>query len=234
MSEIQDTDEDGNPICGRKLNYRDGHCTNPPGYKTDHEGEGACFSCGGASSGAPKGNLNAMTHGESVPPDQYFGQLEPNQQEFVVDIYQSYMNDAPFGYEKLGKSSEVWLAAVDRHKKLRINGLLADEGLVTTESKVSPDGSIAEKDKEHPLMLAYHRLERDNMDKLRKLDILDDTPAEKLEQGELTVEVSIHNVEGDEFERVEESEPDAEKETPSGETESERAPMREGVRGQVR
>lgn len=196
---IKNTNEDGDPICGRKLNYRDGHCQNPPGFRTDHEGEGACFSCGGteADSGAPEGNLNGMTHGRSVPPSKYFEHLEPNQQQFVVDIYRSYMHDAPFGYDNFAKSSEVWLSAIDRHKKLRINGLLSDQGLQISEEKVAPDGTMYAEKKEHPLMLAYHRLERDNMAKLQKLGILDDDSSTKMENGEMSVEVQIHGVDED-------------------------------------
>lgn len=50
--------------CGRTK--RDGsgdECGLPAGWGTDHPGEGACKHHGGASSGAPKGNKNAVVHG---------------------------------------------------------------------------------------------------------------------------------------------------------------------------
>lgn len=192
---VKETDEEGNPICGRHLQYREEHCTNPPGLKTDHEGEGACFQCGG-NTGGPEGNSKAMTYGSTLPPSKYFDNLEQSQQKFVIDIYRSYMADAPFGYENFAMSSEVWLCAIDRHKKLVINDMLSDDGLMVQEDKIGPNGEIYEEDKENPLLLAYHRLERDVMSKLQKLGVLDDHK-ENIENGEMSVSVSIHGVDED-------------------------------------
>ncbi len=220
MSEYPETDEEGNPICGRPGPHLDGDeiCDNPPGHRTDHEGEGACWVCGG-NAGAPEGNINGMTHGEGVPPSKYFEHLEPPQQQFTVDIYKSYMHDAPFGYDKFAKSADVWLLAIDRHKRLRINGLLADDGLVLDEEMVGPDGEVTERQKEHPLMLAYHRLARDNLAGLEKFGILDKSPREKLEEGNLTVNLTIHSVAAEEADHDE----DDVDESRSGETNKESA-----------
>ena len=54
--------KDPSTKCGA-LTRKKTKCANPKGYKTDHVGTGKCFLHGGESTGAPKGNKNALTHG---------------------------------------------------------------------------------------------------------------------------------------------------------------------------
>ena len=55
--------KDPSTKCGA-LTRKKTKCANPKGYKTDHVGTGKCFLHGGESTGAPKGNKNAVTTGE--------------------------------------------------------------------------------------------------------------------------------------------------------------------------
>lgn len=50
--------------CGRNARTTGLPCKNGAGYKTNHPGTGACHLHGGSSSGAPKGNKNALVTGE--------------------------------------------------------------------------------------------------------------------------------------------------------------------------
>lgn len=51
------------PRCGAETRSGD-PCKHPAGWGTDHRGEGRCKHHGGASSGAPSRNKNAVTTGE--------------------------------------------------------------------------------------------------------------------------------------------------------------------------
>jgi uncharacterized protein YjcR len=57
------SEERKGPKCGRKTRIG-GKCKNAAGFKTLHVGQGACYLHGGASTGAPKGNKNALVTGE--------------------------------------------------------------------------------------------------------------------------------------------------------------------------
>lgn len=70
-------------VCG--ATKRDGSgekCQLPAGWGTDHTGEGKCKLHGGASSGAPEGNDNAVTVGAWAE-DFYEGFLTQAEQERV-------------------------------------------------------------------------------------------------------------------------------------------------------
>lgn len=195
--EIKETDDAGTEICGRWKHWEDAHCENPPGMGTGHEGYAACFECGGRGSGPPEGSANAMKTGARMHPSRYYEVQEMPQQVYIVDIYQTYMADAPFGYENVALSSEVWLLAIDRHKRMRMNDVLSEEGIIVSEENIAPDGSVYYKDKENPVLLAYHRIQRDTMDALKKLGIIDNIGETKTaSDGQMSVEVSIHGVEG--------------------------------------
>ena len=53
---------DDYPRCGAK-NRAGKPCQQKAGWGTDHVGTGRCKLHGGASTGAPKGNKNALKHG---------------------------------------------------------------------------------------------------------------------------------------------------------------------------
>lgn len=203
--EVVETDDGGSPICGRWDRWDRTHCHEPPGYGTGHEGEGACLKHGGRripEKGKP-GNADAMKTGAHIHPSKYFEHQELPQQIYIVDIYDQYMRDAPFGYGNVALGGEVWLIAIDRHKRLRMNDVIDDEGVMTKEENVAPDGSVYYKDREHPLHLAYHRLQRDTMDALKKMGILDAmSETQSASDGEMTVEVSIHSVDAADSEDI--------------------------------
>lgn len=201
--DVKETDENGEPICGRYVPYGDGkHCENPPGYKTDHEGEGACYSCGGKRD--MEGNMHGFKHGAHVSNSKYFDHLPEEQKLYVVDIYRSYMEDAPFDYSDIGKSGEIWLTAIDRHKKLRLNDYIDEQGLVITEDKIAPDGTPISEKKEHPAVLAYHRIDNRTTKKLKNYGILNDE-GKRISSGPASVEVTIAGVESADVETSDEA-----------------------------
>lgn len=192
--EVKETNRHGEPICGRYKQYVGGHCQNPPGHKTDHEGEGACYACGGARN--LEGNTQARKHGVHIHQSKYFQGLPESQKLYVIDIYRSYMDDAPFAYGNIGKSGEVWLCAINRHKRLSLNDYIDREGIIIEEDKIAPDGTPLQEKKEHPAVLAYHRLESSNLRKLQKLGILNEEGS-RASGGDMSVEVTISGVDTD-------------------------------------
>lgn len=153
----------------------------------------------GEGGGGPPGHTKAMKHGAYMSESRFFDNIPEKQQQHLISIFESYVEGAPFGYDDIAMASEVWSLAVDRMKRLRLNNYMADDGMIIEEEKVAPDGTIVTEKREHPAMLAFHRLDRDNLRRLEKFGIMEDmkkTQSATTSDG-LSVEVTIHEVDSD-------------------------------------
>lgn len=67
-----------------------GYCKAWPGRGTDHVGEGRCTNHGGSSTGAPKGNDNATTHGAFK---EHFRSDLTGEEQAAIDDLVSHLTD---------------------------------------------------------------------------------------------------------------------------------------------
>lgn len=189
------------PVEGRcNATARDGgYCALVAGHGTDHVGEGRCKFHGGASSGAPKGNVNAQKHAIYTQRSNYYNNLPAEQKAWVDELVNSMMEDAErwglFTRDNFYKFKMVREIAIDMHKKRRGNDYIAEEGIVqenvVTDENGDPlmrDGELVTETDENPVNLAYDRLDRTTTRKLKELGFLDDPESKKAEAGKTLAE----------------------------------------------
>jgi hypothetical protein len=159
---------------------------------TEHEGycerfpmdNGRCYVHGGAGAGAPEGNVNAMTHGLRAKRSNYYENLVPKEKAFIEAMADSWIDNAPFGKDNFAKVNEVYRLSVDQHRLWNAHDEF-DKGLVY-EQVIGQDeeGEPIEVEDENPVNLAYDRLDRTTIRKLKELGCLDDPESQKAEQME--------------------------------------------------
>lgn len=156
---------------------------------TDHVGycerfpmdNGACYVHGGAGAGAPEGNTNAMTHGLTAKRSNYYDNLPPKEQAFIEQLADSWIDNAPFDKDNFAKVNEVYRLSVDQHRLWNAHDEF-DDGLVYEQVVgVADDGEPVEVEEENPVNLAYDRLDRTTVRKLKELNCLDSPDDKKAE-----------------------------------------------------
>lgn len=159
----------------------DGYCERFP------MDSGRCYVHGGKA-GAPEGNVNSLTHGLRAKRSNYYNNLPDDEKAFVQKLADSWIENAPFDRDNFAKVNEVYRIAVDQHRLWHAHDEL-DNGLVVEQIVgVSDDGEPVEVEDENPANLAYDRLDRTTIRKLKELGCLDDPESQKAENMESLAE----------------------------------------------
>lgn len=170
--------EDDDPDVRHIDTELDGYCERFP------MDNGRCYVHGGVSGGAPEGNVNAMTHGLRAKRSNYYNNLPEEEQWFVERMADSWIDNAPFDKDNFAKVNEVYRIAVDQHRLWNAHDEM-DDGLVYEQViGVDDEGEPINVDDENPVNLAYDRLDRTTIRKLKELGCLDDPESQKAEQME--------------------------------------------------
>jgi len=155
-------------------------CGLPAGWGTDHVGEGACKYHGGAGGttpednpGAPEGNGNAETHGLTADREKWFDRHREDAEPLVRALVESYVGDAPFGFENTAKVDLLTEVAIDQVRIRRANDVL-DEFVSEQVVGQTDDGQPIVTVEENPAHMPRSRIKRDNIRLLKELGILDD------------------------------------------------------------
>ena len=128
--------------------------------------------------GAPEGNTNPMKHGLYAQRTNYYNALEDDDKEFVEAMVDAWIGMSPYERDNVGIVNELYRCAIDQ---LRAWGGIEEfvngdelEGL-TKEMVigVSESGQPITAEDEHPVNMAYSRLDRDVRTKLKELGIYD-------------------------------------------------------------
>lgn len=181
-SELQPKDPDD--TCNA-VTKADEYCQIPAGQGTDHSGDGRCAfhdpdsdSNMGDGAGAPPGSNKV--HGAHMEPGPYYDSLTSQQKAWVDAVVDSFMADAPFDKNHLGKMERLRKVAIDMHKMREQNEYMAAEGVVQDKVVgIDNDGSPIIDEEENTLNLAYDRLSRTTLKELKDLGILDDPETQK-------------------------------------------------------
>lgn len=182
-----------------------GYCALVAGYKTDHVGEGRCTFHGG-DAGAPKGNVNAQTHGIHTQRSNYYNNLPAEEKAWVNELVSSMMDDAPFTKDNFQKFQMVREIAIDMHKKRHANDYIAEEGIIqencvrdeTGKPVTDRDGNLVTETDENPVNVAYDRLDRTMTRKMKELGLLDDPESQQAEASQSIAEQLAEMREGNE------------------------------------
>jgi hypothetical protein len=163
-------DKDDTDICGAKT--RDGSpCARPAGWGTD--GDGRCKQHGGASPGPPKGTANAETHGLTADREKWFERHREDAEPLVRALVESYVSDAPFGFNNTAKVDLLTEVAIDQVRIRRANDVL-DEFVTEKVVGQTDDGEPIVSVEENPAHMPRSRIKRDNTRLLKELGVLDD------------------------------------------------------------
>jgi len=116
---------------------------------------------------------------------KYYRKLSPNEQIWVDKLVESFVNDAPFDEEHLGKMEILRNVAVDLHKIRQANDYIEDENM-SQEVIIDTDdeGRPIKGEKENILNLPVDRLERSTTKRLKDLGVIDESA--KHEQAKAT------------------------------------------------
>jgi len=152
---------------------RDGErCGHPAGWGTDND-SGPCKFHGGASDGAPEGNGNAETHGLRSDREKWFKRHREDASPLVKALVESYVDDAPFGFESTAKVDQLCEVAIDQARLRHANEYL-DEFLTEQVVGVSESGEPIVELEENPAHMPRDRIKRTNAKILKDLGVMDD------------------------------------------------------------
>jgi hypothetical protein len=181
--------DDGCPA----TNNRDEPCGHPAGWGTDHD-DGPCKFHGGASSGAPENNTNAVTHGAYADCNTYYQEILDQQlQQFVDDVFADYVERYRelHGEPPLGIESELFRVAVTHAKDIGLErwvdekpeGLESGHPLVDKETNIVPVGEgMTETERsyrESVVIAAQKKLSNDRRMWLKDLGLLEDPDSQQ-------------------------------------------------------
>lgn len=161
-----------------------GYCANPP-----VDGADRCRMHGGdPDAGPPEGNGNGETHGLSADRDAWFERHRDEVGDHVRALTESYMRDAPFGYEATAKVEKLLEVAIDQ-ARLRESNKEIDSFLEEQVIGQRDDGSPVTRVEEHPAHLPRDRIKRTNIRVLKDLGVLDDPDSATAEATQTIAEV---------------------------------------------
>lgn len=138
------------------------------------DGSDKCYHHGGASTGAPEDNGNAESHGLRSDREKWFKRHREDVADDVQILVESYVEDAPFGFESTAKVDKLTELCIDQVRLREANKWLRDEFLKEETVAVSDDGRPIKKLVENPAHMPRDRIKRTNIKGLKELGILDD------------------------------------------------------------
>jgi hypothetical protein len=155
------------------------------GPDTDEHLEDNDHAAGNSGGSPPKRNGNAETHGLTADRETWFERHREEVEPLVRTLAESYVADAPFGFENTAKVDLVIEIAIDQ-VRLRYSNDALDDFVIEQPTGETEGGEPIQKLKEHPAHLPRSRIKRDNIRALKQLGILDDSSATSTDD-ELTV-----------------------------------------------
>lgn len=164
---------------------------NGAGSKAGSAPEGNDFAAGN-DGGAPAGNQNAQTHGLFADHDNYFNDLEDDEQAWVFD----FTNDLLDRYRRHhGKEPDMFEheslknVAIDFHRIANANGWFAEQGLVHHETDMS-GGTPTEEVKLNVWSREIRKYNESVYQRMQKHGLLDDPETQKADAiDDLSVEI---------------------------------------------
>lgn len=166
------------------MDVDEAYCANKAGFRTDHIGSGRCYLHGGATPGAPDGNINAEKHGLYTERQRYYEKRGEKEQLWIDAIVESLLDDMPGGDDpSFAKLQMVRNIAIDMHKLRNANEYIDEVGVVHRDKTVgyTDDGKPIKEDQENSINIAYDRLNRTMTKQLKELGILDDPDTQQAE-----------------------------------------------------
>lgn len=150
---------------------------------------GRCWNHGGASTGAPEGNLNAATHFLKADPDNFYNKkLDDKEKAVVHKLAEGWQEKGGFDRDD-PEVMDIFRIAVDQVRLWKSHEHFAEYDFIDDfVVGVDDEGNPVEKVEENPANLPYSRLSRDNLKQLKEYGCLDDPDSQKAEATESLAE----------------------------------------------
>jgi hypothetical protein len=151
---------------------------------------GRCRHHGGKSTGPKtdggkeKVSGNAEKHGLTADAEKWFERHREEVEEDVQLLVESYVTDAPFGFENHAKVDKLTELCIDQVRLREANKWLQGEFLKEETVTVTDDGRPIKKLVENPAHMPRDRIKRTNIKGLKELGILDDPESQKAQAQE--------------------------------------------------
>lgn len=166
-------------ICNATLTTKDGKCERPSKYP-----DGKCGFHTDTETDIDEDWKPNYEHGLYVDRSGYYENLPEKEQRWIDAVTDSFMNEAPFGKDSLGKLEKVRQVSIDMHKKRRADEYIAQKGMAQTqEVGFHEEYGTIEQEEENVLHITADRLSREARMTLKDLGIIDkdrDTNAEEV------------------------------------------------------
>jgi len=149
-------------------------CGRAAGWGTDFE-DGKCRNCRGTSpdGSSHENNGNAEKHGLESDRGKWFDRHRDDAEPLVRALVESYVSDAPFGWDSLAKVDQLCEVAIDqarlRHSNEWLNDFLSEQTVSVTEN-----GREITRLEENPAHMPRDRIKRTNAKILKDLGVMDD------------------------------------------------------------
>lgn len=142
---------------------------------------GKCYFHGGGGSGASEENGNAITHGAQADPVNLYGNLDDDEQAWVDQLVDGYLDEAPFG-ESSPKVERLRMTCTIMYQEWSAREVVLQNGpSENTVVGVSETGDPIVQAEEHHLVgtaATHNQTVRMN---LKDLGLLDDPESQKAE-----------------------------------------------------
>lgn len=172
------------PISGR-CNYEtdEGFCRAYP--TTDEDGNeinGRCYQHGGHPDEDETEEASPYEHGVHTNRSGYYQDLSASEQMWVDSVKDSFIDDAPFTSDHIGKAEILRQVAIDLHKIRRANKYINEEGLAQKKTvDTTQDGREIKDYVENILNISIDRLQRSTNKRLKELGVMSGPSDEQAE-----------------------------------------------------
>ena len=169
--------------CERNAKYPDGKC----GYHTDYrDSEDGDY--------APN-----YEHGLYMDRSGYYENLPEKEQDWIDAVVESFLRDAPFDRDHIGKLTKLREVAIDMHKKRRADEYISNKGMAQEkEVGYHEEYGVLTETQENVLHITADRLSRSSLRTLKELGITDDDRDKKKEIGDSLINELSKEVDDDE------------------------------------
>lgn len=173
------------------------------------EGKDVCYHHGGASTGAPEGHTNSVSHGAYTDQSKLYSKVFSDRECDLADrIFQDYYEtyQEKHGYEPPeGHRVRLFRIAVNAVTEMRVENWYSDkpEELetgtphVNKEKHISEDGRVYYRYKKSPAIPAIKHLEGYNRKWLKQMDLLPSPESQKADaMSELQIDIQREKYDG--------------------------------------
>lgn len=173
-------------LCGEPYTNKDGYCDNDPKYP-----DGKCGHHSKHNKDAYGGDdwKPNEKHGVHTNRSAYYHGLPEEDQAWIDAIVDSFLDDAPFDEESVGKLEKLRSVAIDMHKKRQADEHIQTKGM-TQDKTVGyhEDHGEITAEEENVLHITADRLSRETRQTLKDLGVIGKDQEESGDASESLIE----------------------------------------------